>query len=83
MTWHRGRDIEIYGGPDRPSLFELYMLGCPLGMALRILVAFDRLTPDERCDWDELTEDERRVVLYRVATRVGTRSALPAGQRLH
>jgi len=63
---------------DAPNLIDLLALGCSPRTALRILVAFDRLTPDERCNWDELTEDERRVVLYRVATRAGA----PSG-RLH
>ena len=48
MTSHHGRDIKIYGGPDRPSLFDLFLLGCPLEIALDILAGWDSLPEQER-----------------------------------
>jgi hypothetical protein len=55
----------------KPDLFDLFLLDCPLDIALGILR-----------DWDKLTEHERRVVRNAIA-RLGTRFDLPAGERLH
>ena len=59
----------------KPDLFDLFLLDCPLDIALGILR-----------DWDKLTEHERRVVrrvVRNAIARLGTRFDLPAGERLH
>jgi hypothetical protein len=65
---------------DKPDLFDLYLLGAPLRIAVGVRRAWDELTLDDRRTWHELTADEQRVVLYTIATRLRSRSA---GATLH
>ena len=57
---------------DRPDLSDVLALGAPLDIALSIIR-----------HWEKLTADNRRAVLFAIATQVPTRSHLPAGERLH
>ncbi len=56
---------------DKPDLFDLYLLDCPLAIALGIIR-----------DWDKLSTHERTVVRDAIA-RLGTRPDVPAGTQLH
>lgn len=55
----------------KPALFEFFLRGYPLINALEILAHWDEMSDRERLmarrRWDDLTEEERRILNLRAA----------------